>query len=154
MGDSTALLRAEVQLLLRRFGLLRDTETPCGKPLQLSHAHALMVLLERERAFEGTRHKDLVDALGLDKSSIVRLCRRMEAEGHVTQSRAQDDGRARDVALTTKGTNLARELETSSRARFERVVEALPRGHRRRVVEALEILNAAVATLDSGEKTK
>ena len=63
---------------MRAFGLLAGDQTPCGQPLAPSHAHALLVLLERART--GTdvlKQQDLARELGLDKSSITRLCTKM-----------------------------------------------------------------------------
>jgi DNA-binding MarR family transcriptional regulator len=149
--DPALSLRAQVQLFVRRFGLLDDSRTPCGKPLPVSHAHALSVLLERELRSERTHHKDLAAALGLDKSNVARLCARMEDAGHVTQQRSAEDGRAREVALTARGLKLAREVDTASRQRFELVLGAVPAGERRRVLQALQVLNKAVDAIGEGE---
>jgi DNA-binding MarR family transcriptional regulator len=140
-----AALRLRVQTFIRRFGLLRDAETPCGVPLPLSHAHALTMLLERAGRSESTRQKDLAEALDLDKSSVARLCRRMEASGHVVRARDDQDGRARAIQLTAKGKRVAREVESASRERFERVLATIPRNEQRRVLAALDVLTAAVA---------
>jgi DNA-binding MarR family transcriptional regulator len=145
-GKTEALvLRRRVQDFVRGFGLLRDAETPCGQPLPVSHAHALSLLLERESL--PTLQKDLADALALDKSSVARLCRRMEQAGHIVQAPMEGDGRARSLALTAKGARLARQVEGASRHRFERVLDAMPRGERARVLEALSVLNDAISRL-------
>jgi len=135
---------------VRGFGLLREATTPCGQPVALSHAHALSVLLSRREVPGATRHKDLADALGLDKSSVARLCRRMEAAGHVRQTAAEGDGRARDVTLTTKGVRLAEAIEAASQERFRRVLRSIPHAERLRVLTALDSLNAAIASLEPG----
>lgn len=149
--DPGESLRTHVQTFVRSFGLLRDAETPCGQPLPLSHAHALSVLLERRRLSAPTRQKDLAMALALDKSSVARLCRRMEQVAHVVQARSEDDGRARELTLTPKGARVAREVDAASRRRFERVLAAMPHAKRGRVIEALAVLNAAVETLENQE---
>lgn len=137
-------LRARVQAFVRRFGLLRSAETPCGKPLQPSHAHALVVLAERAETHRATLQRDLAEALGLDKSSVTRLCQRMEQEGHLRLAVSGDDGRARLLTLTAKGARLAREVEASSTAKFERVVAGIPDADRARILDALDRLNAAI----------
>lgn len=139
-------LRTNIQRFIRGFGLLSEERTPCGQPLPLSHAHALMLLASRD---EGSAmcQRDLAVALGLDKSSVARLCARMERAGHVSQRRSPADGRAREVELTAKGQRLARQVETESRGRFTRVLAAIPPKQRGRVVDALEALNAALQTL-------
>src|SRR5690348_5383966 len=87
-------LRAQVQALIRSFGILGAGHTPCGTPLGLSHAHALMVPLESARTDAEVVQSDLAGALGIDKSNVARLCRRMEAAGHVVQETHPRDGRA------------------------------------------------------------
>lgn len=144
-------LRAAVQAFIRGFGLLQESRTPCGQALPLSHAHALGVLLEHERRGTVARQKDLADALGLDKSSVARLCRRMEDAGHVKQERADDDGRVRRVGLTAKGMKAARQVETASQLRFNQVLDAISELERPRVLAALDVLNDAVAELTRQE---
>jgi DNA-binding MarR family transcriptional regulator len=140
-------LRALVQTFVRRFGLLITKATPCGQPLSPSHAHALMVLLERAGRRARTSQSDLGAALGIDKSNVARLCARMEAAGHVTQQRPAEDGRARLVRLTSRGAKLARRIEQGSRRRFERVVAGIAPRHRQPLFESLACLNAALEAL-------
>jgi hypothetical protein len=45
-------LRRLIQRLFRRFGALATDATPCGQPLSIAHAHALMVLLGRPEVEE------------------------------------------------------------------------------------------------------
>jgi DNA-binding MarR family transcriptional regulator len=134
-------LRSRVQAFARGFGFLRTSQTPCGRPLPLSQAHALMFL--RRRGATQTLQRDLGVALGIDKSNVTRLCRKMESAGHVRQVPARDDARARVVTLTVKGARLAREVESASRAKFERLYRALPAGERAPVIAALDLLVAA-----------
>lgn len=145
-----AALRLAVQGFARRFGLLSEDRTPCGQPLQLSHAHALMLLLESQAkpSPRVVHQRDLATALGLDKSSVARLCARMERSGHIAQKRSDVDGRAREVALTAKGERVAREVDKASRQRFARVLAAIPPNRRNGVVEALKLLEAAALTLE------
>jgi DNA-binding MarR family transcriptional regulator len=72
----------------------------------------------------------------------------MEAAGHVIQKRSETDGRAREIELTAKGERVARQVDTESRERFARILAAIPSKQRAQVVEALEILNAALNTLE------
>jgi DNA-binding MarR family transcriptional regulator len=106
------------------------------------------VLLERSQSAAETRQRELADALNLDKSSVARLCQRMETAGHVIQKRLPDDARAREVVLTAKGKKLAQTVDAASRERFERVVTAMREADRQRVLDALAILNTAVSTLN------
>ena len=95
--DDAERLRTLVQTFVRRFGLLLGDHTPCGQPISVSHAHALMLLASRS---EATSQSELGRLLGIDKSNVTRLCSRMEKLGHVRQSRAPTDRRSRLVRIT------------------------------------------------------
>ncbi len=143
--DDGGALRSLVQALIRSFGLLAGDTTPCGKPLAVSHAHALMVLLERSRQGVSPGQRELGAALGIDKSNVARLCQRMERAGHLRQARSPRDGRARLLSLTPAGRRLAEAVERSSRARFAALAAAVPAARRPGVLAALATLNQAIA---------
>jgi DNA-binding MarR family transcriptional regulator len=143
-------LRAGVQSLVRGLGLLSGDTTPWGERLSISHAHALLILLEcSQRGDKPTQH-DLGKTLGIDKSNVARLCARMEAAGHATQERCRQDGRARRLAPTHKGLQLAAHVEESSRKLFVAVMTVIPPHARAGVLSALEALDAAVREVLKG----
>src|SRR6187402_199725 len=119
-------LQVSVQAFVRTFGLLITKQTPCGQPVSPSYAHALMLLLEREALSVPTTQTELAEQLGLDKSSITRLCARLEADGRVTQMRGQEDARSRLLELTARGRKLATTIQQASLERFQRVIAAVP----------------------------
>ena len=147
-------LRRLIQTFIRSIGLLAGDQTPCGQPLAVSHAHALMVLLEATREDNRLTQRELGQVLGIDKSNVARLCRRMESAGHVVQSRSADDGRARLLSLTAAGKRLATNVERSSRDRFERLMSAIPRESRAGVLSSLACLNQALASVDTPRKSR
>jgi len=137
-------LRAAVQAFVRGLGLLSSDRTPWGGKLSISHAHALLILLEcSRRRYKPTQH-DLGKTLGIDKSNVARLCARMEAARHVTQERCPDDGRARRLTPTQKGLQLADQVEKSSRKLFIGVMTVIPAHARAGVLSALKALDDAV----------
>jgi DNA-binding MarR family transcriptional regulator len=139
--------RKLVQTFVRDFGLLVSTQTPCGHSVSISHAHALMVLLERYRSKEAMSQADLGKSLGIDKSNVARLCGKMEEVRHVSQTRPPSDGRARLVELTEKGAGLARQIERASIAKFRRILTHVEARRRAPLFDSLSNLNAAVAAL-------
>ena len=141
-------LQTAVQAFVRSFGLLVTKQTPCGQPLSPSIAHALMALLDREAAGTPTYQHELADLLGLDRSSITRLCARLEADGRLKQEAAPDDARTRVLRLTTSGQRLAGNIRAASLVRFTRIVDAIPVSKRQPVLDALKVLTAAVQTLE------
>jgi len=149
-----AELRRLIQNFVRSIGLLAGDQTPCGHPLAVSHAHALMVLLETARKGIRLTQRQLGQTLGIDKSNVARLCRRMEIAGHVAQRRSADDGRARLLSLTTRGEGVAKKVERSSRDRFRRLMAVIPQGSRARVLSSLACLNQALVSVDTPGKSR
>ncbi|MBI5608149.1 MAG: MarR family transcriptional regulator [Deltaproteobacteria bacterium] len=133
-------LRHLLQVLFRRFGVLATGATPCGQPLQLAHAHALMVLLQEGELSQ----QALGRVLGIDKSNVARLCARMAGVGHIQQRTSDQDLRSRRVALTEKGMRLAQEVQAASQARFAAVLAEIPIESQATVLTALGQLVAAM----------
>jgi DNA-binding MarR family transcriptional regulator len=144
-------LKSLVQDFTRSFGLLVTKQTPCGFPLSPSHAHGLMLLLERERQGALTSQAEIGGRLTIDKSNIARLCTKLEKAGHATQQRDPEDGRGRLVALTAKGRRLAERLEAASDERFARVLAAVPSAKRAQLFSSLATLTDAIRALEQGE---
>jgi DNA-binding MarR family transcriptional regulator len=141
-------LQASVQAFVRSFGLLVTKQTPCGQPVTPSIAHALMVLLERESEGATTCQHELAERLGLDRSSVQRLCARLEGDGRIEQEPAPHDARARQIRLTAGGQRMARNIQGASLQRFSRIVDAIPAPKRQPLLDALQVLTAAVLTLE------
>lgn len=138
--------RGLLQGFIRRFGLLAGDQTPCGKPLPPSDAHALMLLLEAGEA--GLMQNAIARQLGIDKSTASRVVARLTERGHVADAPAQADGRARPICLTRAGVRVATEVERASRQRFDRVLERIPTRRRREVVQGLRDIVTALEAID------
>jgi DNA-binding MarR family transcriptional regulator len=134
--DPVEELRRVTQRFFRRFGALAADSTPCGKPLSMAHAHALMVLAARGE----TTQQALGAELCIDKSNVARLCAKMVRARHVTQRPSERDGRSRLVSLTARGARLAEEVDAASRARFGALLGGIPAPHRAGVIVALHHL--------------
>jgi DNA-binding MarR family transcriptional regulator len=102
-----------------------------------------------QRGYKPTQH-DLGETLGIDKSNVARLCARMEGDRLITQERCREDGRARRLAPTEKGLELAARVEESSRKMFVAVMTVIPPHARQGVLSALEALDAAVREVMKG----
>lgn len=148
-GTEVARLRAAVHRFVRSFGLLATDRTPCGTPISLSCAYALIHLLEVGRRNEAPTQQELARVLHVDKSNVARLCAKMERDGLATQQPAENDRRSRRVSLTAKGRRLAERVEASSRARFSRLFAAVPRHARSTLLPGIEALAVAAAALDT-----
>ena len=142
-GTQADELRRLVQLLFRRFGAFATDATPCGQPLSIAHAHALMLLSARREISQ----RDLGAALWIDKSNVARLCAKMVEAGHAEQRVGEHDGRSRMLSLTKRGNQLAKRVDAASAARFGALLGALPTGRRGLVLESLQYLVSALDAL-------
>ena len=134
--------RGAFHSVVRSFGLLESGATPCGRPLPISVAHALMELLVRPRVRQG----ELAQALGLSKSAASRVVAQLEGRGWVERTTDETDGRVWRLALTVPGARVARQLNASSLERFALVLAGIP-AHEREVVEgALRVLSGAIVS--------
>ncbi len=147
-ADTARSLQSSVQAFVRSFGLLVTKQTPCGQPVTPSIAHALMILLEREGKGVATYQHELAMQLGLDRSSVQRLCAKLESDGRITQAPAPNDARTRQVRLTAGGQRMATNIQMASLQRFTRIVDSIPVSKRQPLLDALEVLTAAVLTLE------
>ena len=133
-------LQEQLIALIRGFGLHRPDQTPCGQPVAVAEAHALM---ELARAAPLSQN-DLAARLRLEKSTISRLVGLLESRGWVTRTRSPRDGRALDVQLTDRGRQMAADLAEARRIKFAHVCAAIPDAERAAVVDALRILAEAM----------
>jgi DNA-binding MarR family transcriptional regulator len=133
-------LQEHMVALVRAFGLHRPEETPCGKPIAVAEAHALMDLAQHAPLAQ----HDLATRLRLEKSTVSRLVSNMEQRGWVARSRSQEDGRVLLLRLTDAGRKQAGELAQARQAKFACVLAAIPAEQRPLVVEMLGVLVEAM----------
>lgn len=122
--------------LVRGFGLHRPGRTPCGQPLTVSEANALLELAG-DTAITQT---ELAVRLQLQKSTVSRLVAQMEDKAWVVRERDGHDQRAWRLRMSAAGTELSEALETSRRIKFEQLLENIPDEKRHAVLEAVRLL--------------
>ena len=133
-------LQDDVVAFVRAFGLHRPGETPCGRPVSVSEAHALMELSNAELITQS----ELSVRLNLEKSTVSRLVGELVERGWIDRERDPGDGRALRVRLTEKGRRAARELADARRAKFQALLERIPESERADVHRALGVLVEAL----------
>jgi DNA-binding MarR family transcriptional regulator len=105
-------------------------------------------------AFGSMRQGELAARLQLEKSTVSRLVRQMEAHGWIQRNSDRHDGRAHLVCrqlsragvllrLTRQGRETATELARARQEKFARILAAIPEDKRSMVVEAISILDRA-----------
>ncbi len=95
------------------------------KPLGLTHVQFVLLAsvwwLSRDGAALPTQ-RDVADQAGTDPMTTSQVLRTLERRGQIERARDPEDGRARRVASTANGTQLAREaievVEAADRAFF------------------------------------
>ena len=133
-------LQEQIIAFIRAFGLHRPGETPCGRPVTVAEAHALMELNRDDLLTQDA----LAERLRLDKSTVSRLVSQLEARGWLERARDPGDGRALRVTLTAKGRSVAGELAAARQAKFETLLARIPEEDRESVQHALGILVEAL----------
>jgi DNA-binding MarR family transcriptional regulator len=105
---------------------------------------------------EGASQTKLVDATGIDRSTLADLVRRLQRKGLLQRRRRSDDARAYAVKLTDEGHRVLRAAEPLGKRVDERVLDALPKKQRQGFVDALASIVHALQDLswDSGRRAK
>lgn len=138
-GVNAKELMESVVSFVRSFGLHRPEQTPCGQPVPVAEAHALMDLA----AFGPMRQGELASRLQLEKSTVSRLVRQMEVDGRIRRKSDRRDGRAILIRLTRQGRAAATQIAQARQEKFARVLSAIPEDKRSTVVDAISILEGA-----------
>jgi DNA-binding MarR family transcriptional regulator len=140
MSMSELHLQEQLIALIRAFGLHRPDQTPCGEPVAVAEAHALVELAHAAPLSQN----DLATRLQLEKSTVSRLVGILESRGWIARARSVQDGRARELRLTDTGQQVAADLAEARRTKFARVFDAIPEEARAAVLESLQILVEAM----------
>ncbi|WP_109593293.1 MarR family winged helix-turn-helix transcriptional regulator [Actinoplanes xinjiangensis] len=124
---------------VREFGLHQPDRTPCGQPLPVSEAHAMVEIARDGRL----RQVDLARRLRLEKSTVSRLVTNLVNRGWIRRETAGDDGRGVLLLLTETGATAAARQADARRDRLTSVLDRIPDTQRGAVVAALHILAEA-----------
>ena len=136
LADDALALQARMVALVRAFGWHRPEQTPCGQPVPISEAHALMELDGQDALAQHV----LGARLGLEKSTVSRLVRQLEERGWVDRQRSPADGRVTLLALTSAGRQATDQLASARAAFFAGVLERVPGDKRHQLLECLDLL--------------
>ncbi len=145
LGPQLALeLQHRMVSLVRAFGLHQPDRTPCGQPIAVTEAHALIELNQQAPL---SQH-ELARRLRLEKSTVSRLVAQMRARGWVECSRDRADRRIVHVLLSETGREIAAQVDDARRAKFDQLFAAMSSNERNEVLHALSILVEALNSRD------
>lgn len=140
-------LQEQMVALIRAFGLHEPDRTPCGEPMSVSEAHALMEM----EVGHSLSQNQLAARLHLEKSTVSRLVMQLQARGWIRQETAPNDGRMRLISLTEAGERAAESLAEARRHKYKQLFEAIPEAEREAVFHALKVVIRALQTGDVPE---
>jgi DNA-binding MarR family transcriptional regulator len=122
--------------LVRSLGLHKPDETPCGQPISVAEAHALLEIAREP----GLTQNGLAALLRLEKSTVSRVAGMLERRGWIRRLRDEHDSRFVRLHLTKRGIAANANVAASRRAKFDRIFGALPADRRGSILEALSLL--------------
>jgi len=143
------MIRNEVQVqvfqeqlmqFVRGLGLHRSDATPCGFPVSLAEACALVALTHNEPLSQ----RELVPALHLEKSTVSRLVVDLIDRGWVIRERDAHDARVQLMRRTPAGVTASDAIMPARNQRFGELLRRIEPGRRQQVVEAVVVFAEAV----------
>lgn len=122
--------------LVRSLGLHKPDQTPCGQPISVAEAHALLEIGHEP----GITQNGLAARLRLEKSTVSRVAAMLEHRGWIRRERDPSDARYVRLALTQRGIKANARIAQSRREHFERIFQAIPESARGSVIDSLAVL--------------
>ena len=132
--------QAQMIALTRAFGWHRPMSTPCGKPVSIADAHALLELSYGKPLSQN----ELAERLNLSKSTVSRLVTNQVKRGWVERQRNANDGRAVDLTLTKAGQKMAAEMAEARQKRMADILRELSAENLPQVQQSLRHLLEAI----------
>jgi MarR family transcriptional regulator, temperature-dependent positive regulator of motility len=103
---------------------------------------------------EGANQTGLVEATGIDRSTLSEMVKRLVKTGLLQRRRTKEDTRAYAVKLTDQGRRLLRSVDPHAMAVDERVLGALPGKSRERFVDALSRIVSALQRTEGAQSPR
>lgn len=124
-------IRASSRRMVRELGFLHTTLA--ATDYQASAVHALLEIGNRKAMTAA----QLGEVLGLEKSSVSRMVRKLIDAGELQEKTSSDDGRAKLLSLTAKGRKTCTAIQTYARRQVSAALDHLPPEQRSIVSQGL-----------------
>lgn len=136
-------VREELQLFVRRFGLLNASccDECCGEQVSMAQGH---ILFEIRRAGNPSMQQ-VAEELGMDVTTFSRQAKSLEAKRLITRRVSPGDRRVSLLGLTPAGEEVMGRIDLYMAGRIERIFSSMTVFERETVVRSLGLLNAAIA---------
>ncbi|MEE4012469.1 helix-turn-helix domain-containing GNAT family N-acetyltransferase [Roseibium sp. FZY0029] len=132
-------IRAASRQLVREFGFL--DKTIAGTDLSGSGVHAMMEI----GLNPGITAKEISARLKLEKSTISRLLKSLEARGDITQTRSDSDGRSFGLTLTEAGKATFSKIDSYGEALARRALDKINGEKAQEICDAMAAYAEALA---------
>ena len=136
-------VREELQLFVRRFGLLNASccDECCGEQVSMAQGH---ILFEIRRAGAPSMQQ-VAEELGMDITTFSRQAKSLEARGLIVRNVSPDDRRVSLLRLTPMGEEVMGRIDNYMADSMERIFSSMTPFERETVVRSLGLLNSALA---------
>ena len=143
MRDEMNLVREELQLFVRRFGLLNASccDECCGEQVSMAQGHILFEI----RRSGAPSMQQVAEELGMDITTFSRQAKSLEAKRLITRRVSPDDRRVSLLGLTPTGEDVMGRIDQYMAGRIERIFSSMTPFERETVVRSLGLLNEALA---------
>ena len=138
--SSAQQFQEQIVSLVRAFGWHRPLQTPCGQPVAIAEAHALLALSQTS----GLTQNQLAQTLNLSRSTVSRLVSKLVERGWIEKRPSENDGRAVNLSLTAIGTKKAAELAEARQKKLSSIWDNLSPDQQQRLTAALQDLMEAI----------
>lgn len=135
------IFQEQLMQFVRGLGLHRSDATPCGFPVSLAEACALVALTHNEPLSQ----RELVPALNLEKSTVSRLVLALIDRGWVVRERDTHDARVQLLRRTPAGVTASDAIVQARNQRFGELLGRIEPGRRQQVVDAMMLLAEVVS---------
>ena len=139
-------VREEIQLFVRRFGLLNASccDECCGQAVSMAQGHILFEI----RRKGNPSMQQVAEELGMDVTTFSRQAKSLEIKGLITRRMSPEDRRVSLLGLTAEGLCVLEKIDRYMAERIERMFSFMTQFERETVARALGLLNEALAASD------
>jgi DNA-binding MarR family transcriptional regulator len=136
-------IREELQLFVRRFGLLNASccNECCGEQVSLTQSHILFEIRRRGNP----SMQQVAEELGLDVTTFSRQAKSLEGKGLIVRQVSPGDRRVSLLGVTADGMRVLEQIDRYMSEKLEQLFSSLTAFERETVVRSLGLLNEAVA---------
>lgn len=140
-------IRAASRTMVRELGFMQTTLA--GTDYSPSAVHALLDIGTRG----GSTAAQLVQVLGLEKSSVSRMVGRLIEAGELEEAVGGDDGRVKQLFLTKKGKRTVGQIHSYGRTQVRSALEHLNPSQQKTIADGLSAYAKALTARRDGAAT-